>query len=133
VTLYVLFTSHSSLATDTYISWGESAGANGVGFQMVLKNGNTENLFRAAVLESGSAFPPGNVTDAQPFACLGTVDSANLTTAVNLSPSFFQSIVFAWQPRVDGTLLTDTPLHLINTGKVAKIPFISGDLDDEGT
>jgi len=65
--------------------------------------------------------------------CLRNVDGTVLAKAINLSPSFFQSIVFAWQPRVDGKLLSDAPLHLIEAGKVANIPFMSGDLDDEGT
>jgi acetylcholinesterase len=34
--------------------WGQSAGAASVGLQIVAYNGTHENLFRAAILESGS-------------------------------------------------------------------------------
>jgi len=55
--------------------------------------------------------------------------------AVNLTPSLYsyQSLAFTWQPYVDGVFLVDRPQKLIQQGKVARIPFISGECDDEGT
>jgi acetylcholinesterase len=47
--------------------------------------------------------------------------------------SFGQSLALAWQPRVDGVFITQSPLKLVREGKVANIPFITGDCDDEGT
>ena len=44
-----------------------------------------------------------------------------------------QSLAFAWQPRADGYFLADDPQKLVRQGKVARIPFVTGDCDDEGT
>ncbi|KAF4591075.1 hypothetical protein EYR40_009675 [Pleurotus pulmonarius] len=35
--------------------------------------------------------------------------------------------------RADGTFLTDHPQKLVQAGKVANVPFVTGDCDDEGT
>jgi carboxylesterase type B len=58
-----------------------------------------------------------------------------LKDAINKSPGVFayQSLNLAWRPRADGVLLSDNPQKLVQQGKVANIPFITGDLDDEGT
>jgi hypothetical protein len=37
-----------------------------------------------------------------------------------------QSLVLAWLPRADGTFLSDNPQRLVQQGKVAKIPFVTG-------
>ncbi len=47
-------------------SWGESAGSESVAFHMLVNGGNTEGLFRAGWMESGSANPAGNVSKIQP-------------------------------------------------------------------
>ena len=45
----------------------------------------------------------------------------------------WQSLVLPWYPREDGVFLTDNPQRLIQQGKVADVPFITGECDDEGT
>jgi carboxylesterase type B len=47
--------------------------------------------------------------------------------------SFDQSLALVWTPRVDGVFLSHSPQKLVQEGKVADIPFITGDCDDEGT
>ena len=37
-----------------------------------------------------------------------------------------QSLRLAWLPRTDGVFLTDDPQKLVQQGKVAKIPYITG-------
>jgi hypothetical protein len=37
-----------------------------------------------------------------------------------------QSLVLAWLPREDGVFLTDNPQRLVQQGKVANVPFITG-------
>lgn len=37
-----------------------------------------------------------------------------------------QSLKLAWLPRADGIFLTDAPQKLVQQGKVANIPFITG-------
>jgi len=54
---------------------------------------------------------------------------------VNQSPSINspQSLDLAWVPRADGDFLPDDPQTLVAQGSVADIPFVTGDVDDEGT
>ncbi|KAF8261988.1 carotenoid ester lipase precursor [Lactarius quietus] len=132
--------------------WGQSAGAISISLQMLANGGNTEGLFRAAFMQSGSPLPVGDLTTGQQYydflvertncsgssdtlECLRTAPYEELMDAVNLTPSLYsyQSLAFTWQPYVDGVFLVDRPQKLIQQGKVARIPFISGECDDEGT
>ncbi|KAH8982052.1 carotenoid ester lipase precursor [Lactarius hatsudake] len=132
--------------------WGESAGAISVSLQMLANGGNTEGLFRAAFMQSGSPTPVGDITNGQQYydflvartnctgspdtlACLRLAPYEALQAAMDSSPSLFsfQSLALAWQPRADGVFLTDHPQKLVQQGKVAKIPFVAGECDDEGT
>ncbi|CAA7261545.1 unnamed protein product [Cyclocybe aegerita] len=132
--------------------WGESAGAISVSLQMLANGGNTEGLFRAAFMQSGAPVPVGDITHGQQYydalvqetgcarsadtlQCLRTVPYATLKEAINNSPGIFdyQSLRLAWLPRADGVFLVDHPQRLVQQGKVAKIPYITGNCDDEGT
>jgi len=87
-------------------SWGESAGAISVSLQMLTNGGDTEGLFHAAVMQSGSPIPVGDITNGQKYydavvsevgcsgatdtlACLRTVSYAKLHAAMDNSPSIF--------------------------------------------
>ncbi|KAK7025565.1 hypothetical protein VNI00_015918 [Paramarasmius palmivorus] len=132
--------------------WGESAGAISVSLQMLANGGDTEGLFRAGFMQSGSPIPVGDIANGQKYydaivtetGCSGSADTLQclrevpyqkLKAAINNSPGIFayQSLNLAWLPRADGTFLTDNPQRLVQQGKVAKIPIVSGDCDDEGT
>ncbi|KZV64181.1 carotenoid ester lipase precursor [Peniophora sp. CONT] len=132
--------------------WGESAGAISVGMQMVANNGDNEGLFRAGFMQSGSPLPVGDIVHGQKYydalvdatgcsgssdtlQCLREVPYDKLNAAVNEAPSIFsyQSLSLAYLPRVDGDFITDAPQKLVEAGKVANVPFITGDCDDEGT
>ncbi|KAF7299717.1 Carboxylic ester hydrolase [Mycena chlorophos] len=132
--------------------WGESAGAISVASHMITNGGNTEGLFRAAFMESGSPVPTGPLENGQKYydaiveqvgcssasdtlACLRTVPYASLKAAQDASPFLFayQSLNLAWLPREDGVFFTQNPQQLVQAGQVAKVPFITGDCDDEGT
>jgi len=84
--------------------------------------------------------------------CLRSVPFSQLMDAVNLSPSYasYQSLKLAWQPMVDGILFPRDPLISLQEGKYAKVllgmfseflyeltwmkvPFVTGDTEDEGT
>jgi len=69
------------------------------------------------------------------LACLRTVPFAQLKAAQDATPFIFsyQSLVLTWLPRADGTFLSDNPQRLVQQGKVANVPFVTGDCDDEGT
>ncbi|KAF9488947.1 lipase [Pleurotus eryngii] len=132
--------------------WGESAGAISVALHMVANNGNHEGLFRGAFMQSGSPIPVGDVSHGQTYydaivaetgcsgasdtlACLRSVPYSTLKTAADHTPFIFdyQSLALAWLPRADGVFLTDNPQKLVQAGKVANVPFVTGDCDDEGT
>ncbi|ESK84787.1 carotenoid ester lipase precursor [Moniliophthora roreri MCA 2997] len=103
-------------------------------------------------MQSGSPIPVGDITNGQKYydaivaetGCSGSVDTlqclrevpyTSLKAAINNSPDIFayQSLNLAWLPRADGKFLADAPQKLVQQGKVAKIPIVSGDCDDEGT
>ncbi|KAJ2924128.1 hypothetical protein H1R20_g12974, partial [Candolleomyces eurysporus] len=132
--------------------WGESAGAISAALQMTAFDGNHEGLFRGAFMQSGAPIPVGPVENGQvhydhivrqtgcssasdTLQCLRGVPYARLMAAIDSTPSIFsyQSLRLAWLPRVDGVFLTDNPLKLVQAGKVANIPYINGNCDDEGT
>uniref|UniRef100_A0A8H7XXZ4 Carboxylic ester hydrolase n=1 Tax=Psilocybe cubensis TaxID=181762 RepID=A0A8H7XXZ4_PSICU len=132
--------------------WGESAGAISVGAHIVVNDGNPTGLFHGAVMESGSPLPTVDITtkqpvfeqllantgctgSADPIACLRAVPFDVLGDAMNLSDSLFSfaSRIIPWQPTVDGDFIKRDPQVSIQKGLYAKVPFITGDCDDEGT
>ncbi|KAH9040259.1 carotenoid ester lipase precursor [Lactarius hengduanensis] len=132
--------------------WGESAGAISVSLQMLANGGKTEGLFRAAFMQSGPPSQTNDITRGQQYydylvertgctgssdtlACLRVAPYEELKAAMDSTPSLFsyQSIALVWRPQIDGIFLADSPLKLTRQGKVAKIPFVIGDCDDEGT
>ncbi|KAF9049513.1 alpha/beta-hydrolase [Hymenopellis radicata] len=132
--------------------WGESAGAISVASHMLANDGDAQGLFRAAYMQSGSPLHVSPIEHGQPYyddivhrtgcagssdtlACIRTVPYAVLKAAADASPYLFgyQPLHLAWMPRPDGVFLTDTLPRLLQQGKVANIPVVSGDCDDEGT
>ncbi|KAI0091261.1 carotenoid ester lipase precursor [Irpex rosettiformis] len=133
--------------------WGQSAGSISVGLQMVANGGNTEGLFHAAFMESGSPISVGDTLKGQKWydfmveqlGCVGsddtltclrdTVSAADIDAAQNLTPAVTnrESLNITWVPRVDGKFLRDVPYHAVLEGRIANIPFVSGNTDDEGT
>ncbi|KAF4581408.1 hypothetical protein EYR40_009693 [Pleurotus pulmonarius] len=132
--------------------WGESAGAVSVSMHMVANDGDTEGLYRAAVMQSGTPVPVGDVTKAQihynnlventgcsdesdTLACLRALDYEILKGAVDQTPSItgYNTLVLPWLPRTDGTFIKEDGQRLVQQGKIANVPYIVGDCDDEGT
>ncbi|OBZ75697.1 Lipase 1 [Grifola frondosa] len=132
--------------------WGESAGAISVALQMITNGGDTEGLFRGAFMQSGGPIPVGDITNGQAdydalvsqTGCTNATDTLQclrhapydvLKLAMDRSPGLFsyQSLKLAWLPRVDGVFLTDLPQNLTLQGKIANIPYVTGNCDDEGT
>ncbi|KAF9018555.1 alpha/beta-hydrolase [Hymenopellis radicata] len=137
---------------DKVNSWGESAGSMSATTQMLVNDGDTEGLFRGVFVHSGSPLPTGDLEHGQQYydaivnetgcagsvdtlACLRTVPYDILQAAVNRSPFIFgyQSFPLAFMPRTDGVFLSDNAQRLIEQGKVAPVPIVSGECDDEGT
>ncbi|RPD58743.1 alpha beta-hydrolase [Lentinus tigrinus ALCF2SS1-7] len=132
--------------------WGESAGSSSVFFQLYANDGNNEGLFRAGIMSSGFALSTGNITEIQgtydsvvdqvgcsnatdSLACLRSVPADTFLATANDFPTFtdYTGLVSQLSPRADGTFLTTPPYQLVNQGKIADVPFIVGDVKDEGT
>ncbi|KAI0088623.1 carotenoid ester lipase precursor [Irpex rosettiformis] len=132
--------------------WGESAGAISAALHLVANNGDNEGLFRGAFMESGSTIPVGDLTGGQneydaivqKTGCSGSADTleclrqapySTLKAAVDQSPALLgpTGLHLAYLPRADGIFLTDNPQRLVQNGKVANVPFVNGNNDDEGT
>ncbi|RPD58717.1 alpha beta-hydrolase [Lentinus tigrinus ALCF2SS1-7] len=127
--------------------WGESAGSISVFFNLFTNSGDPEGLFRAGIMSSGTAVPTGDITELQgvyntvvdqvgctnatdTLACLRTVPADSLLNASNAVSS---NNVIPFLPRADGVFVQMPPLQLHSKGKIADVPFIMGNVKDEGT
>ncbi|OJT04264.1 Lipase 4 [Trametes pubescens] len=137
---------------DKVTIWGESAGALSVAHQMVANGGDTEGLFRAAWMESGSLYSAGDIEELQPtfdfiaseagcasakdpLACLREVPAEVIVKAMDKTPTIFsaQALNIPYFPHVDGVFIKDNMEKLTIEGKIADVPFINGANEDEGT
>ncbi|PYH95466.1 extracellular lipase [Aspergillus ellipticus CBS 707.79] len=143
---------------DKVTIWGESAGAISIFDQMILYDGdNTHNgkpLFRGAIMDSGSVVPADPVDGVKgqqvydavvasggcsssndTLNCLRELDYTDFLNAANSVPGIigYHSVALSYVPRPDGTALTASPDVLGKAGKYAKVPFIIGDQEDEGS
>lgn len=143
---------------DKVTIWGESAGALSVGNQMIMYDGDNtykgKPLFRAGIMNSGSIVPADPVDGAKgqevynmvvknagcssssdTLACLRSIDYTTFLNAANSVPGIlsYSSVSLSYLPRPDGTALTASADILVAAGKYAKVPFIVGDQEDEGT
>ncbi|KAL2797467.1 cholinesterase [Aspergillus keveii] len=138
--------------------WGESAGAISVFDQMILYDGDNtykgKKLFRGAIMNSGGIVPADPVDSAKgqtvydtvvseagcssapdTLECLRDLDYDTFLDAANSVPGVlsYHSVALSYLPRPDGTALTDSPDVLAKTGRYARVPFINGNMEDEGT
>ncbi|KAH7310160.1 Alpha/Beta hydrolase protein [Rhexocercosporidium sp. MPI-PUGE-AT-0058] len=143
---------------DQVTIWGESAGSLSVFDHMLLYDGNNtykgKPLFRGGIMDSGTFIPVDPVDTAKgqqvydtvvqsagcsnqtdTLACLRTVSFDTLFSATNSVPGIFgfHSVALSYLPRPDGVTITQSPEDLLTAGKFAKVPFIVGDQEDEGT
>ena len=129
--------------------WGESAGAISVFDHMAAYDGDNtykgKPLFRAAMMNSGSAVPADPVDSQKPqfifdtvintagctkakdkLDCLRKLSYHDFNTAVNSVPGLlgYDSVALSYVPRPDGRFLTKSPDELGFEGKVAQVPAI---------
>jgi carboxylesterase type B len=143
---------------DKVTIWGESAGAISVMDQMLLYDGDNtykgKALFRGGIMNSGSIVPAqpvdsgkaqaiydrvveaaGCSSSTDTLGCLRTTPYTKFLQACNTVPgllSYF-TVNLSYLPRPDGKTITASPEVLVASGKYAKVPFIVGDQEDEGT
>jgi carboxylesterase type B len=129
--------------------WGESAGAESVAMLLMAYGGKLKNLFRGAIMESGSSttqqyYPVSywqpqynNITklvgcdqDKDTLGCLRAVDIDKLAHVLNITNGLLTK---TYQPTVDGDFIPDFPKTLLAQRKFVNVPMISGANLDEGT
>ncbi|KAJ0123606.1 hypothetical protein J7T55_012071 [Diaporthe amygdali] len=142
------------------VIFGESAGSISVHLQMMLNGGDNtykgRPLFRGAIMDSGSVIPYARVDAPQAqqvydavvvaggceqsgdtLACLRSLPYQDFLNAATSVPGLFDynggQLSYGSAPRPDGDILPDTTDVLSATGRYAKVPFIVGDQEDEGT
>jgi carboxylesterase type B len=143
---------------DKVLIFGESAGSISVAHQMIMYDGDNtykgKPLFRAAIMQSGSVVPTkgldsphaqaiydelvslaGCETATDTFTCLQNLSADDLNAAQDQIPSIFsyKTLALPFLPRWDGQVFSDQVYNMVRDGKYAKVPFIIGDQEDEGT
>ncbi|OAA70496.1 lipase 3 precursor [Cordyceps fumosorosea ARSEF 2679] len=144
---------------DKVTLWGESAGAFSVVYQSYLFDGDAtykgKPLFRGGIANSGAGIPAARIDAPKPqatynkvvaqagcdgskdtLACLRSVDFATYYGAVtNNFPSLFSyyGTQMIYTPRVDGTVLRESPEKIAESGRYHAVPLITGNQEDEGT
>ncbi|RPD58746.1 carotenoid ester lipase precursor [Lentinus tigrinus ALCF2SS1-7] len=128
--------------------WGESAGSISVYLHLYANQGNPEGLFRAGIMNSGFGVSIGDITEVQDtydfvvdqvgcsnasdtLTCLRRATADSLLAVAKTIPTPSGNNPFL--PRVDGSLIKTSPLQLPFNGEIADVPFITGDVKDEGT
>ncbi|KAK7417449.1 hypothetical protein QQX98_004569 [Neonectria punicea] len=130
--------------------WGESAGARSVGAQLVAYGGRDDDLFRAAILQSGSPLPgtfkPQTTKSWKPYYdalltatnCSSAVDSVACLRKVptdRLSAVFNSSFATApgYGQVVDDDFFVAPGDALLRQAKFVKVPLLVGANFDEGS
>ncbi|KAK1985568.1 carboxylesterase [Colletotrichum cereale] len=137
---------------DKVTVWGESAGARSVGMQLIAYDGKHDNLFRSAILESGSPVARFVNADAwQPYfdallqktGCAAGDAGARLSCLQALPWQTLNGIFNGSNPLgvtapaisavVDGDFITAQASTLLRQGKFAPVSLLLGNNVDEGT
>lgn len=136
--------------------WGESAGAQSVGAQLLAYNGRDDGLFRAGIAQSGGPanlfFPlDGGYNSTSPqkayntlvqstscasdlgtpasLDCLRALPFADLNTALNTSGNG----VSPFPPTIDNDFIYTYPSSQLSSGNFVHVPLLIGSNSDEGT
>lgn len=134
---------------DQITIWGESAGAFSVGYHLVGFDGQHDNMFRAAIMESGTMLGPA-IQDSRTMSLEGGYQKLydNVTKEVGCDTAKdtldclrkvpYTSLFKAFEPQVytpilDGIFLTRNPSESLAQGRVADVAVLLGANTDEGT
>jgi carboxylesterase type B len=129
--------------------WGESAGGQSVGTQLIAYGGRDDKLFRGAIMQSGAplGFGPNvnatafdryynNITKAlncssaaNTLACMRKVPIHQLNSVLNSSVT---ARVPGWGGHIDHDFIQGSAAEQLNNGKFVKVPVLQGTNFDEG-
>ncbi|KAF6812061.1 carboxylesterase [Colletotrichum sojae] len=127
---------------DRVTVWGESAGAQSIAYHLFSYDGRDDNLYRAAILESGG--PTGAQVQNLPYynspvenltrttGCWTAKDQLACLRGLSEEDLFAARPSQVWNPLVDGDFLTGYPSQLIREGKFVRVPLLTGANSDEG-
>lgn len=139
---------------DNVTIFGESAGGISVAHHMIANGGNNtfngKPLFTKAILQSGGLVPTLDVTSKLPqtifdkivralgcaesedkIACLQTKDTQAIWNQTNALPEAHK--IMAFFPRQDNGIFPYDPYTAFAQGKFARVPYVVGTQEDEGT
>ena len=128
--------------------YGQSAGAEGVGYHLRAFNGRDDGLFRAAIMQSGPVIPQGPLSLTASYQyryegvvaeegcshadhkldCLRALPFAVLNNVLNSS-----AYNTGWGPTVDGDFVARYTSEQVDDGSFARVPIIAGTTTDEGS
>ncbi|OQV05819.1 hypothetical protein CLAIMM_10489 [Cladophialophora immunda] len=130
--------------------WGESAGGNSIGTQLIAYGGRDDKLFRGGIMESGAPIPfdpymngsswdkyYNNITKAtncssaqDTLACLRKVPIGKLSNVLNSSVT---ASVPGWNAQIDHDFIAGSAAQQLLSGEFVKVPVLQGTNFDEGT
>lgn len=128
--------------------WGQSAGAGSVGMHIMAYNGRDDNLFRSAIMESGSPVAISdpdrksyfqmayqNLTEnagcnkvPNSLECLRALPFERLNKAINTT-----ALSSIWFPQIDGDIIARHSSDQLKDGAFVHVPIIIGTNSDEGS
>ncbi|KPV71564.1 uncharacterized protein RHOBADRAFT_47745 [Rhodotorula graminis WP1] len=128
---------------DKVTIWGESAGAMSVSHQLLGWGLDSTDLFRGAILESGSSFTssfadpeilqPRFDEVAKNAGCGDADDVLKCLRGVSLDTFNSSAAAYSWSPVVDGGIIPAFPSDIVKNGSFVKVPLLIGANTDEGT
>ncbi|OCH92510.1 alpha/beta-hydrolase [Obba rivulosa] len=132
----------------TKVTLWVNSGSISAAFQMLTKSGDSEGLFNAAWMQRGFPIPLNTYADLQGTydilvnltSCKGSSDSLDCLRQLPYEELYEAMLTVPsdqrfgrWQVVLDYEFIADQPETLLKQNRVARVPFVVGCTEDEGT